>query len=1101
MILILRIMRLTAMLMLIAFLHVSGNTAGQTVTLSFRDAPIQKVFREIIRQAHVSILYDEKLFKDAAPVTIDVQNASLDEVLKICLRDQPVQFRMEENTIRIEKQIPSQPASDATSPPIDIHGRVTDSLGNPLSGVSVTVKGGKTGTSTDANGNFTLYGVNENATLIFSNVGYEQQVFKLKGKNDIVISLKSHSTSLTEVVVNKGYYNSTQALNTGDVSIVTGDEINKQPVSDPILALEARVPGLYIQQASGAPGAYSAIQIRGQNSIENGSDPLYIVDGVPFGATSLTSTVIGGGMVGFPVPGKNALGLGLSPFNSLNPADIESVVVLKDADATAIYGSRGANGVILITTKKGKAGNTKLDVNVYSGAGKVTQMLPLLNTPQYLQMRHEALANDGLSPNPNEDYDLTAWDTTRYTDWQKVLIGNSAPFTNAQVSLSGGTSSTQFVVGVGYSSQGVVFPGSYSDKKASGYINLTHFSNDGRFHLQITTNYVNDNNNLPGSDFSGQIILAPDAPPVRNPDGTLNWAPANGSAYSWINPLAQTLENASAKTFNLIDNLSLSYEVLPGLKVKANLGYNQIQMDQTIITPISVYPPSYSSYSFLRKNAFGTTANKTWIIEPQITYDRKIFDGELNVLVGSTFQENEQNSIAQVARGFSDDVLIENPALASTVNIVGNSSTIYHYNAIFARLGYTWKGKYLLNLTGRRDGSSRFGPGKQFGNFGAVGAGWIFSREQFVSDHLSFLSFGKLRGSYGITGSDQIGDYQYLSTYTSNYSTYQGLTGVIPNNLANPDLAWEQVKKLEGGIELGFFKDRVLATASYFQNRSSNQLVGYVLPNVTGFNYIEKNLPATVQNTGWEITLNTINVKSKKFLWSSSFNISVPRNKLIAFPNLESSADNYVYAVGQPLSIQYVFHSTGVDTQTGLYSFATKDPNGPDYPQDLIVSKPITQSYYGGFGNSFSYGNFQLDFLFQFVKQLGHNYLWAIGDPPGHFNANQPDYVLSRWQEKGDLTNVEKFSSEYGPADVAYQNLQNSDAAISDASFIRLKNLAFSYSLPTATTRKAGLQTVRIYIQCQNLLTFTGYKGLDPETQGLNLPPLRMFTGGIQVSL
>ncbi len=376
-------MRITAAVLLITALHVSAKGVSQTVSYTGKNVPLEKVFAAIKQQTGYFFIYKVPDLQDAKNVTVDLKNVPLQDALEKILQNQSLQFSIEGNTIVITHKAPPtvelQSTAILSSPPIDIHGHVTDSLGNPLAGVSITVKGGKTGTTTDANGNFTLNGVSENATLVISNVGFEQQVLKLKGKNDLAISLKHHSTSLLEVVVNKGYYNTTQALNTGDVTTVSGADINKQPVSDPILALEARVPGLYIQQASGAPGAYSQISIRGQNSIANGNDPLYIVDGVPFSSVSLSSTSTSSGAAGYSSAVSNSQsgaiygGGGLSPFNALNPADIENIVVLKDADATAIYGSQGANGVILITTKKGKAGSTRFDLNVYTGSGEVTR--------------------------------------------------------------------------------------------------------------------------------------------------------------------------------------------------------------------------------------------------------------------------------------------------------------------------------------------------------------------------------------------------------------------------------------------------------------------------------------------------------------------------------------------------------------------------------------------------------------------------------------------------------------------------------------------------------------------------------------------------------
>ena len=684
------------------------------------------------------------------------------------------------------------------------------------------------------------------------------------------------------------------------------------------------------------------------------------------------------------------------------------------------------------------------------------------------------------------------WDTTRYTNWQKALINNGAHFTNAQTTISGGNTNTQFAIAGGYSNQGTLYPGNYSDQKASARVSLTHLSENQRFHVQLNADYVNDNSNLPRSDFTSAIALAPDAPAIYNQKGTINWQPLDGT-NTWNNPLANTVEQAKAITDNLISNLTLGYELLPGLHVKSSFGYTHTQMNQNVIFPRVLIPPPLNTFTAIRTLSQATSDNKTWIIEPQLNYQHNIASGHLDVLIGSTFQQNISTSIATVASGYVTDALIPDPLAASTFQIVGNTYALYRYNAAYGRINYNWHEKYLLNLTGRRDGSSRFGPDKQFGNFGAIGTGWIFSKEHFVQDNLSFLSFGKLRASYGTTGSDQITDYQFLSTYSANSSTYQGITGLYPTQLTNPYYAWEVVKKLEGGLELGFLKDRILLNASYYRNRTNNQLVGYPLPQFTGFYSVEANFPAIIQNTGYEFTLNTVNIKTRHLTWTSFINLTLPNNKLVSYPNIANTPFMYTYAVGKSLFIREMYHYTGISPQTGLYTFETKNANGlPSYPQDLFVTKPVTQQYYGGFQNSVTYRGFKLDVFFQFVKQLGSNYLVNFS-PPGIVNQNQPAFVLK---------NPNLFTTSYGSnAGNTYYYLTQSDATISDASFIRLKNIALSYQLPMEWQKRMHLQMARLYLQIQNLLTITHYQGLDPETGGLNLPPLRMITAGVQVAL
>jgi TonB-dependent starch-binding outer membrane protein SusC len=1104
------VMKLTGILLLATVLHVSATGKAQNVTYEAKSAPLAQVFSALEKQTGCVFFYDKQDLQLAGPVTVHLQGVPLKEALETILADQPLAFDIQGNTIAITRKAAVVGVNTNNTPPGDVHGHVTDTLGHPLMGASVTIKGEKHGTQTDENGNFVLKGAADNATVVISYTGFESQTVKLTSGKEIRIQLRGSVSQLDETVV-KGYYTTTERLNTGDVTTVKGETINEQPVTDPILALEGRVPGLYIQQTSGVPGAYSTIQIMGQNSIVNGNDPLYIIDGVPFSSVSLSSSVMSGGAISV-TPGSNTFnqnGGGLSPFNGLNPADIESIEVLKDADATAIYGSRGANGVILITTKRGKAGSAKLDMNVYTGEGQVATMMHLLNTSQYLEMRREAFYNDGLAvpsitttPTDN-NYDINGfWDTTRYTNWQKVLIGNMAKFTNAQASVSGGSANTQFVAGGGFSKQGTAFIGDFSDQKTSAHFNLTHASADQRFHLQLGANYVYDNNDLPTSDLTGTAAsLAPDAPALYA-DGSINWAILNGKT-TFSNPAANTLRSSNAYSSNLISDLNMSYQILSGLQLKANLGYNKEEMNQKLLSPDAALAPPNNTNANEREITFANTVFSTWIIEPQINYQHKIGLGRVDALIGSTFQQNAHNSMTQYSKGFSSDALINDPLAGSTQGLEGFYNSLYRYDAIYGRLGYNLEDKYIVNFTARRDGSSRFGPGKQFGDFGAAGVGWIFSKERFFEDHFPALSFGKLRGSYGTTGNDQIGDYQFLSTYTPTSTTYQGSTGLHPTALTNPYFAWEVDKKLEGGLDFGFLKDRILVSTTYYRNRTGNQLVGAPLPQVTGFESVQLNLPAIVQNSGIELTINTINIKSTVFKWTTSANLTIPRNKLVAFPDLAAfplySSD---FVVGKSLFNYYVYHSTGVNPQTGLYGFATKNASGwPSGLQDAVLSKPVTQRYYGGIQNSFSYKGFQLDIFIQYVNQLGYNYQRSFSHPPGIVNQNQPTEVLDRWIKAGDLAAIERFGTTYNATYNAYSYLTSSDGVITNASFVRLKNLAVSYALPGNWMGKLHLQGARIYLQGQNLFTITNYLGFDPETRGLALPPMRMVTTGLQVNL
>jgi TonB-linked SusC/RagA family outer membrane protein len=507
------------------------------------------------------------------------------------------------------------------------------------------------------------------------------------------------------------------------------------------------------------------------------------------------------------------------------------------------------------------------------------------------------------------------------------------------------------------------------------------------------------------------------------------------------------------------------------------------------------------AYNFTGFAEYSNNNFKSWIIEPQAEYRDTWGEGKLEVLIGTSFQQEKTNGSIAFASNFSSDALLESPSAAGSVS-VNNNNTLYHYQAVFGRVNFNWSDKYLLNLTGRRDGSSRFGPDRQFANFGAIGAAWIFSKEAFVKDNLPSLKYGKLRGSFGITGNDQIGDYKYLNTYSSYSYPYQGQTGLVPTQLYNPDYSWETNRKLELGLELGFLNDRIIAMVSYYHNRSSNQLINYTLPIQTGFNGVIQNLPALVQNTGWEYQLNAAIIKTKPFTWDASFNLTVARNKLLEFPQLSSSGYASKYEIGKPLNIIKLIHQIGVDPQSGVFQFVDKDGHitaTPSFPDDYTVVKELTPAFYGGFYNRFQYKGLSVSVFFQFVKQEGFNDAYN-NTTPGSM-TNQSIDVVSRWRKPGDITSNQLYTTT-NPGSAAYNYYgSSSDGAVSDASYIRLKNVALSYSLPIKWSSQIKAEGVRFYLQGQNLITWTHYKGGDPEIKNTtNLPPLKVFTAGVQLT-
>ena len=543
----------------------------------------------------------------------------------------------------------------------------------------------------------------------------------------------------------------------------------------------------------------------------------------------------------------------------------------------------------------------------------------------------------------------------------------------------------------------------------------------------------------------------------------------------------------------------MSYKVTSNLEVKTNLGYNNSILEDFSLLPNTQYNPAFGIGSESSAIILNSSNRSSWSIEPQVNWMQNFGKSRLNIQVGTTFQKQLDEQSTLFASGFSNNSLLENLAAASNLFVLEDNKREYKYFAIFGRINYNYKEKYILNLTGRRDGSSRFGPNKQFANFGAIGAAWIFSKEDFFKEN-KILTFGKLRGSYGTSGNDQIGDYQFLDTYNVTSNIYNGITGLSPSRLFNPDFAWEENKKLELALELGLLNNRIQITAAYYNNISTNQLVGIPLPNTTGFNSLIANLDAKVKNSGVELDIKTSNFQKENFSWSTSFNITIPKNKLIEFPGIEESTFANQYVIGESLSIRKLYSNLGVNPNTGIYEFEDYNNDGiisaPDDRQFIVDTAPV---FYGGFNNSLNYKSWDFNILFQFTKRILSNNLSNNILPGAYSGRNQPVEVLDRWQEPGDEASIQLFTAGFNSdAILAHSRFQSSNAVFSDASFIRLKNISFGYTLPESILNSANC---RIYFQGQNLLTFTNYQGRDPEQgSSSSLGALKQFNFGVELN-
>ncbi|WP_285008565.1 SusC/RagA family TonB-linked outer membrane protein [Pedobacter faecalis] len=1131
------VMKITTLILFAALMQVSAAGLAQKLTLQKNKTSLRELFAEIKKQTSYNVVWDSKIIENAKPLTVNYKNAEIETVLNEVLPTQGLEYTLSDKTFVIKKKETSLiDRIVARFQTIDVRGKVVDSLGNGLAGATVSVKNGVGSISTDNNGEFYLRNVNESAILIVQYLGYITKE-QIAGKEFNYIRLQQSTSKLDEVQV-QAYGLTSKRLSTGNITTIKSDEISRQNINNPILALQAKVPNLVISPTSGLPGSSIGVQLRGQNSLTGQrTEPLIVIDGVPI---QNTLSVDGIGDFG-------NIGSSLSSLSFISSDNIESIDVLADADATSIFGSRGGNGVILITTKKGKAGPSQINATISSGYSSIPgKRMDVLNTSQYLEMRKEAIANDGVTAQIDAPFsagyapDVLLWNQSRYTDWQKELLGGKPGWTRADLSISGGNTAIQYLVGGNYNRQGYVYPSAFKSKEdakyetSTFYFNFNGNSQNGKLSIALGGNYSNNNRFGGQTDFTKfAITLAPNAPEIYNSNGDLNWElnPTQPrSAATWDNPFARLLRTSEANTNTLTANANINYIIAKDFRIKLSTGYTDLSIDQLNLTPIESFDPTalidFNGQIFVPGFAnYLNGRSLSWTVDPQLYYLKRIAKGTLNVLIGATFQRQQYYSEAINASYYRDDAFIRNLASAGYWDS-SNLSSDYRYFGLFGRATYNFDEKYLVNIGFRRDGSSRFGAENRYGNFWSLGMGWIFTNEEFVKKILPMMTYGKLRASFGTNGNDGIGDYQFLELFRPLTGTYQGIN-TLTTGATNPYYSWESIKKAELGLETGFFNDRLLINVSYWKTRSGNQLGNVTLPSTGGSLSIVANSKAKVQNSGWDFIVTTENLKSNTFSWQSNLNFGLQYNKLLSFPdgfgvgNLFGNIAgpfpiNVQEMVGKPFSgYRYTYEYRGVNPATGIYQFSTRNGNINDpsatFGDDAayafakkitIIPKTL------GVTNTFTYKGMSLFTDLQLVRQKSPSYMASTElFPPGVFRndgtGNQFVTVMNRWQNPGDVKNTQKFTQNlFGDYLTAFNNLFGSSNTplYVDGSFIRLRNAQISYSIPGKWNQKLRFKNAKIFIQGQNLFTITGYKYADPETKTLfSLPILKTYTAGISL--
>lgn len=1108
---ILRIMRMVSFLMLVVCLQVTAKTFSQTISFSGKNVSLKEALTAVEKQTGYFIFYSDKnVLAEAKPVSLTVKDMPLKTFLDAVMKEQNIAYEIKNKTIvvRTEKRFVDE---ERILLPHSLMIRVTDQDGGPLFRASVTNKTTKFAGLTNEMGSINL-SVNLGDILVVSYIGFETFTHTVKDTSHYLpVKLKLSRNQLDEIVYT-AYGKTSKRLATGDIVKVTGEEIQRQPVMNPLLALSGKVPGLMVTQTTGYASSPVKVLLRGQLNLNNSvnAEPLYVIDGAPLSVINASGNYLMGNQ-GYDQADPlwtNTPTRGLSPLFSINPMDIESIEVLKDADAIAIYGAQGANGAILIKTKSGKPGPLQVALSVRGGFTRAMNRIDYLSTPEYLEMRRQAFKNDGVTPTPITAPDLFLWDTTRNVDWQKELFGKTGARTDYDISMSGGNQQFNFRASAGYGRVTDISTVSGATQRLMLNTSTSYNSQNKKLTISLIAGWSNSNANP--RTIPADIMLPPNAPPIYNEAGKLNWS-------GWLDgqdprftkipfPFGSLQTSYESRSSSSNINLSIRYNILKGLNLNTLLSYNEFHGQANNQVPMSSQNPLNApkgSAGFTFSEGRGST------IEPVLNYVNHIGPGTIDVKMGGSIKYAMALSNATYGTGYTNDDLLNLMSAAASLR-ADNKRAEQKFAGVFGILNYTIANKYVINLNARRDGSSRFGPGKRYGNFGSVGAAWIVSDENwFRSAMPASISFVKLRGSYGVVGSDGVGDYQYISQWNPGnpalYS-YGGITPLKSLYAMNPLFQWQEAKKLSATLELGFLKDQQLnLNITYYRDRMDNQLVQFPIPWMTGFDKVTANSPALVQNAGWEVQLNARFINTSTINWSGNFNVSLNRNKLVAYPNFESSPYRALYQIGRPLTIMPLLHYTGVDPLTGDMSFQDRNHDGainvdralpPGSMFDDRYWLDLTPEYYGGFSSDLKYKSWSLNILFTYNKANVRNPVLSF-ITIGRLN-NIPLSVYEQvWKKPGDIAAYPRLMTMSSPSSALFSE---SDGPYVKAFYVSCQNLSLQYMLNEQLVKKLGMKACRVSIQTQELFSFALSGRYRPGAPMFGLPIPKTITANLNVN-
>lgn len=1085
-------MKLTTVLLIISLFKIQANTYSQTskISLDLKDATVEELFREIETLSEFRFLYNRNKIDVSRSISIQVNETRISDILNSVFSGTDTFFKVRNKQIILNKGrsklSPISPNNEEQDI-VSISGTVTEADTNiPLLGVNIIVKGTTSGTQTDFDGHYTIK-ANASDVLIFSFMGFSNKEVAVKGLSVIDVFLEEDAAALDEIVV-VAYGTSTKKSFTGSAQVVDSDDIDRVPVTSIEKALVGNVSGVTVSETSGQPGSYSEIRIRGMGSFSASNSPLYVIDGV----VMLTGQINEGGNL----------------MSTIAAGDVESMTVLKDAAATSLYGSRAANGVILITTKQGRKGVTKYNFKTSLGVSDMAvDNYKAASGDDFVMLMRESLENRYGAGSPRVESTMLAneWYEPEggYTDWSDLLFRRGVS-NNYELSATGGSDKTQFFVsGSLLDQQGLALNSDF--KRYSGRINLTHQLNDKfKFGVNLLNAKTSQNVANNGSSYNNPLYnVSRNTWPTETPydeNGEYKYELLNAGYYNLLREY-DLMENKS-ETFRSLGTGYLEFKPYDFLTLRSTNSYDYV--DNTYNT---YYSPSSRNgeplgYVYRRNEKRNRTSTSNLV-----TFDKTFNDfHHFNVIGAFEAERNSTDYFSASGEGLPNESLKDLSVVAVPTAVSGHSSanSLISY---LSRLNYDFDNKYYFSTSVRRDGSSRLGLNERWANFWSVSGAWRLNRENFMKD-VKFVDDIKLRASYGTSGTLPNGYYDHLALY-SYTGAYDESGAAVENQISNPNLTWEKNNSFNIGFEFGIF-DRVTGSFEYFQRHTSDLLMNLKLAPTIGAGSTMVNI-GEMENTGYEFEIRTDNYTSENFNWSSSFLFTSVRNKIVKLANNDDIINRrYIYREGLPYHTYYMPIWAGVDPADGTPMWYVIDDQGNITDEVTHDSKKAKNAvagsaepdFFGSIGNSLSYKGFDLSFVFNF--SVGGK-IWYNSGYKSWNDGRSPKYVIQeaqvdRWQKPGDIAeHPQRIWGGNNGSDIY------SSRFLFDNDFLRLKDITLSYNIPSNVLKKLRLNSSSIYVQARNLLTFASQNIMDPEHGGASgyayfeMPPVKTITVGLEI--